>query len=343
MELRVSFRRTQRRTVVFGEKLDAARARAVARLWKRRIHETKSWMRALITDGRNMPARDREAVVKWLAEPGEKVVPLGAGKFGAEKLVRARRGKAIWVALGSGAPSKELPSLQQIAQLQSGGVQEWVDFLRKYDLPSRVHDHIVMSLPESGYELHRVPMQSLREVARQGAVLLACEYAALGQPTMLRKELGALRDPDGEWIPGELEWGIPGVGWPEEDTDASLAEFARMVIASSLEAALDSLEPGASPGVRGITDEWALYAWGWWPLVVLDEFIHKSRYAAAGRCAAQGCSRLVPAHRVRGRWAAGKDGAHYCSERCRQREKKRRQRPRRSGSLKGRAFSHREV
>jgi hypothetical protein len=121
-----------------------------------------------------------------------------------------------------------------------------------------------------------------------------------------------LQDQD---MPLELEWPFD-VGEPEGEGDLQLVEFARDVIATALKEALERMEPHASGGRGpGISDDWALYAGGWWPLVILQEFVHKSRYARLVKCASSDCSRIVPPSRRR-----------WCSQRCKEREKKRRQR-----------------
>jgi hypothetical protein len=94
--------------------------------------------------------------------------------------------------------------------------------------------------------------------------------------------------------------------------------FGQWVIAETVADVLaHHVDPGGDldPRGRGIPDALGLYAWGWWPLVALDRWVHRHRWDVARRCAARGCDTPVPPGR-----------RTYCSERCRQREKKRRQR-----------------
>ncbi len=91
-------------------------------------------------------------------------------------------------------------------------------------------------------------------------------------------------------------------------------DFAREVIARALEEALRRVKPAAGgASERGISGEWALYSWGWWPLVVHNEFIHRSRYAPVVKCVSSDCNHIVPPGPRKGR-----------SQRCEEREKKRR-------------------
>lgn len=110
-----------------------------------------------------------------------------------------------------------------------------------------------------------------------------------------------------------------------------LLAFGRPIIAMAIEEAWKQFEPSFdSSNVRdsGIPQGWALYTWGWWPLVVLDRYLFRNLKLPASpkTCASPTCSRPVPPN-----------GRRYCSDRCRQREKKQRNRFRRRSSTQDNA------
>ena len=262
----------------------------------------------------------------------------------ADSTRRQPRKKALWVAI---YPGKEealpLPSLQDIAALSEGSIDEWARFVARYGLPEFDWKWAVTRLGEE-YIL-RIPLSDLKETGAKAVVLVAARNAALGYPVAFQ-ELGPLApvavftkalDRKGP-RPFQKPWKIrvkriEGTEQQEpakrpdpyeevkrrleESELAHPAEEARKIIALALEDSLDQMEADVEPGSRGIPEGWAFHARGCWPLVVLSEFVHKKGYVQyqSTTCIAPGCSNRVPIGRYR-----------YCSGTCRERARKQRKR-----------------
>ncbi len=320
MQLVVPFTRAPGRAEVLGDRLDRFRAHAVAEIWRYRLRPDGAWRQYHVGDYETPPTR--KDFIEWASVSGHPT----------ERIVRAGRGQALWVLVRPGKPYDAIPqSLTEVAELRNAGLKEWGTLIERYGLPRRDAEWVVIDrTPIEGedpldyrilraeiakqyesFELHRIPLWHLQQLPEQADTLIASEKSVLG-----------VDDSQSDKFFGNDPY------WRDR--------LPKTTIARALESALNDLEPmlNWSPAEKGIPDTWGLYAWGWWPLLILREFVHKSRYAPPVKCAASGCSRLVPTERLIGRWVGDAKGAHYCSERCRQREKKRRQRNRDTHSRK---------
>ncbi|HET8579891.1 MAG TPA: hypothetical protein VFL31_02750 [Nitrospiraceae bacterium] len=218
-----------------------------------------------------------------------------------------RRSVRVTIALGQ--PVGKVPILDDVVALRKANLKRWVAFIRQYGLPEYDRTHEERNRDPFASRTYRVTLEWLQEIARKAAFLQACEQAALGNPVALR----AVRK--------------------EERANASDGEEGRNYIRIALtEALADHVRPDEYLGIddeeksphRGIRDDFALYVWGWWPLAILDRWVHRGRWQAVRPCAAGGCTNTLPPTR-----------RAYCSETCRQREKKRRQRLRRHAYREG--------
>lgn len=295
MELWVPFQRGHRRAIVLGERISYKDARIIARVRSEHRASLRELVRAL-----------------WSTERPEihrpPIKPLEA---------RSGRGGVLWVMLEPADPPDSFPSLEEVAQLQDGNPSRWSEFLTQFGLPERNQKFLITYNLEHGLEIYRIPLGWLRDFARRSALLLAAEHAVLRQGTdhlrNLIKEVDERLSGAGEFI-----WEIPDLTWPEGNDDETLKRFGQEAIARSLEQALDRFEPSADSEGHAIPEEWGLYTLGWWPMVLLDRYVYRSRHLPSKKCASPDCSNLMPPDRRR-----------YCSERCRQREKKSRHRYRR--------------
>lgn len=292
MELRVAFRQTNLVPTVFGGRLEPKVAAGFSQLFGDRF-------------------RNYEVEGMWQSWRHEN------GRMNMSE-------KGLWVLLKPGQPPMTIPSLEDLAKVEE--LDDWKKCIERFGLPD--HRGIkVAELAGQVRELLFVRLDQLDTVARRARFLVACERAALGLVEPLRQELirldglrkvhiaiGARR---GSYAQHGLGWDLRELPHPERLTDAAIADFAREVVAMALEEALRSVEPAASIEPRGISDTWGLFARGWWPLAVLQEFVHRSRYDPTPICASPDCSLPVPPGRRR-----------YCSKRCRERERKRRWRSR---------------
>lgn len=206
---------------------------------------------------------------------------------------------AVWVLLLPMQPPAEIPALEEVARLLDGSTMEWVAFLRRYGVPRRNRRWVVARVARYGCELWRVPMEDLDQLARDASDLIKARDALVADPDAWNRA-----------------WGAAAILFEVSDT----REMADTTMRSALRDALDELEPVVSPTPRGITDDWGFYAWGWWPLAITKEFVHRVRYSSRQRCVAPGCHRELPPRRRK-----------YCSKTCYWRAAKRRQRDRNHG------------
>lgn len=294
MELRVAFQRTSQVAFVLGERLNADAVRQTSRAFGRAFRDYKfspggeSW---------RGPGQDRT----FISGPG------------------------LWVLVKPGQPPTELPSLHDVAAFQH--LDGWKDCVERFGLPNN-RSLEVAELPARSYQLRYVYFEWLQTVTRRAKFLIACEQAAVGNPQSLRDEIIAfkgfrkaritIKGQSARIALHELGWDLREFPLEETLSDEVIQQFGREIIAQALAEALRSMDPVAGSEPRGISDAWGFVAQGWWPLVVLQEFAHRSRYAPTVVCA---CGRLAPPGRKR-----------YCSQRCREREKKRRMRSRKAAT-----------
>ncbi len=340
-ELRVKFHRIPETVCVLGGRLDQGRARALARLARDSRTRAKAFKDLLRTLGdRGEPILVNEKMAQDLGIPQGKLVNVNATAIREELKCltdpthRQPRDQALWVAvLPSERQHFPLPSLQDIAALSQGSLDEWAEFVAHYGLLEFDRTWVVTWLGEES--LLRVPLDALKETAYKAAVLVAATKAALGFPEEFEEwgpfavavfrgtlERRSLRRP-ARW---EINVRVKTVERPdpyeyarrfEEARLADPAAEARKIIALALEDALEQMGADVEPADHGIPSKWALYARGCWPLVVQEEFVQKDRRVRYKSvfCVAPGCSNPVP-----------DDRGTYCCNRCLERAKKQRQR-----------------
>jgi predicted nucleic acid-binding Zn ribbon protein len=323
--------RVWRQTKVYGARLDPEHARAVARRWMGEHRKLPVW--AQWPGGRFATDAEAQAILHWL---------LNRGHASERPVSLPQREAGLWVGLVPGTPPNEVPTLETVAALANETLAQWASLLDHYGAPTRPYDLIVVHLSGMGYDYVRLSLDWLRgAIGRRAAFLLACEQAALGDARPLRRALRLALKLEGEVVLSEV-WAAGAL--PHNDTDDALARLGRRAVARTVAEALardlepdQNIEPSeagmarvlpfsgltdvesdrdsSSAQPRGIPEATGLYAWGWWPLMVLDRWVHRARWVEPRKCAAGDCTNLVPPDRRR-----------FCSERCRQREKKRRQR-----------------
>jgi len=310
----VEFGRLPFRATVLGERLDPSRAHAVAEMWRYRIRPAGMWKQYHI-DRYKIPRPKK--LIEWAAK----------ADYYEERIVRAGRGTALWVLIEPGEPYDDVPQLEEIATLEHAGLQQWAEVITRYGLPRREEDLMVINgqilesddpldPPHNPFfhagivgekcQLYRIRLDRLQKIGRDAIRLLDAVRDLLGQQAK-------------ETNPGWARISDPDPYWR--------LKSAQHVTHGLLKSALGDLEPDMDwTEERGIPGSWGLYSFGWWPFVVLEELIHRSRYAPRVLCAARDCSELVPPDRLTGRWVGKRQGAHFCSDRCMEREKKRRAR-----------------
>jgi hypothetical protein len=306
--LYVPFRRVPERVTVLGERLSQRReALELAREWQRHARRREE-ARAVLAAGDAVSDTEAQVAAHVVAYPTQVFWSPKKPNVAVVSRPVNPNTPGLWVRLEPGQATSPLPLLEDVAELETEGVEKWGRFLRRYGLPIQREEWIARANPTEGTALLRVPLSDLQKIARQAALLNACAEAALRQPERLR----ALAETLGHAV-GDL-------------ADTDLAQDGRVVVASALVEALKHVEPDVSSNGRGIPEDWSFTLSGWWPMLVLEEFVHKSRYAEPRTCAAKGCLRLLTPNRRK-----------YCSRSCYEREKKWRFRHRREGSHRRRA------
>lgn len=296
----VPLRRARWRAVVVGEHPDLDRAENLEQVWR---------LRPVPRTGDDAPlpwgpdGEPEDAAPRW--RPSHEFGPYQETRW-------------LWVDLLPGQPSRGLPSMEEVADLDSASFEKWAEFVSRFGLPMLEPRFLVGRA--WGVLRLRLPHSWLLTLAETAKFLLSAERALAGRAYgELLREWHQVEDygaPCGDDAPAH---GPP----PDPDTE-ELLSFGRPSVAMSIEDAWRQLEPSFDPSTvnrgPGIPGEWALYAWGWWPLVVLDRYLFRSRRLPSSPeiCASPTCSQPVPPNR-----------RSYCSDRCRQREKKQRNRYRR--------------
>ncbi len=204
--------------------------------------------------------------------------------------------EAVWILVLPGQPPTQIPTLEEVEALVDRSAMDWAAFLRRYGVPYRDRQWVVARVAPYGCELWRVPMEDLDRLSHDASDLIRARDARVA-------------DADA-WI---RAWGAAAVLFEVPDMHA----MADTAIRLALRDALKEMEPLVFPTARGITDDWGFYAWGWWPLAIIREFVHRTRYSPRQRCFAPGCHREIPPGRRK-----------YCSKTCYWRAAKRRQRAR---------------
>jgi hypothetical protein len=219
---------------------------------------------------------------------------------------RETSGPSLWVWLRPGVSPCRVPSLRTVARMRRAAPTEWAVFTRRYGLlisrPLVVADlwHIETTSGKEpraeAYPQAPVPVPRGPDHFRLVRIpLTALEHFADKASTLERSLV--------ESVTGDLATRLA----------------PQRAAAEALREALNDFEPWAItlPRARGLTDEWAFYAQGAWPLIVLDSVAARWRTGTFALCAAEACSNAVP---------PGRD--KYCSDQCVWREKQRRYRAR---------------
>ncbi len=294
----VEFARAPAAVVDVRDRLDPSRARAVAaRLRDARAQHQR--LQALL--------RQRGRTVRfggWVSRKipgGERAMRRGLAALD-EVLRRYPRGKVLWVTLREGAPPARLPELDKVGRLNNVPAATWARFLRNHGLPEVRPSWIVDRSAQGAERLLRVPLDDLHEIAWKAHVLAAAEKAAV----FGAHDAGALRafrglaastghiQPFSRWL--QRRAGHPLLGRAGWETAEDSMEEARRIIALALEEALGQLEARNTAGSdRGIPGKWAFSASGFWPLLVVQEFVHRDRVMRAKQCVI--CGGVLPPRR----------------------------------------------
>jgi hypothetical protein len=255
------------------------------------------------------------------------------------------------VAIRAGTPPASPGNLSHVADLRDEGIASWAVFVGSYGLPEYDQSWVVPMknqwvgpLYQPDYErLICVPINALQRVAMKAAVLLAADKVRRGvaqawdeisdfprehgfsvEDEAFRTHFRRMAENAPTWYPEGEEHYQAALAGPDSDI-----LHARRVISWGISDALRQVEAAAiaEPGRHDVPDTWALYTRGCLPLMVLKHFVHKHRHVP-GPVMCVVCGKRVPPRRIAGRYVGDVPGAHYCSDRCRERQKKRKYRER---------------